>query len=72
MNLQERATALMLVENDRVLSRITPKVLSALGGGHNAVVNRDGEIMERAVLPREEEQLRLAEVQLEVVIRHPH
>jgi|UniRef100_A0A0K2VLR9 hypothetical protein len=28
--------------------------------------------MERAVLPREEEQLRLAEVQLEVVIRHPH
>uniref|UniRef100_A0A673VZ51 Importin 4 n=1 Tax=Salmo trutta TaxID=8032 RepID=A0A673VZ51_SALTR len=32
------------------------------------VVNRDGEIMERAVLPREEEQLRLAEVQLEVVI----
>ncbi|KAK6299385.1 hypothetical protein J4Q44_G00308950 [Coregonus suidteri] len=42
------------------------KVLCTLGGGHNGVVNRDGEIMEWAVLPREEEQLRLAEVQLEV------
>jgi hypothetical protein len=28
MNLQERATALMLVENDRVLSRITPRFLA--------------------------------------------
>ena len=64
MNLQERATALMLVENVQDHA----KVLSALGGGHNGVVNRDGEIMERAVLPREEEPLRLAEVQLEVVI----
>ena len=71
MNLQERATALMLVENDRVLSRITPRFL-ALWEEDTGVVNRDGEIMERAVLPREEEQLRLAEVQLEVVIRHPH
>ena len=47
------------------------KVLCALGGGHRGVVNPDGEVLERAGLPQEEEQLCHLEVELEVVGRHP-
>jgi hypothetical protein len=62
MNLQERVTALMFEENNRVLSRVRPRY---------RVVNHDREVLERAGLPQEEEQLRLVEVELEVVGRLP-
>ena len=39
-----------VVKNDRVLSRATPRFF-ALEGGHRGVVNRDGEVLERAGLP---------------------
>ena len=61
----------MLVENDRVLSRVTPRFF-ALWEDDSVELSAVMEVFERAGLPREEEQLRLAEVQLEVVIRHPH
>jgi hypothetical protein len=73
MNLQEQVTALVFAENVRVLSRVQghASVLCTLGGGHRGVVNWDGEVLERESLPREEGQLRLVEVELEVVGRHP-
>jgi hypothetical protein len=64
MNLQVLVTALMFAENDTVFSA---KVLCILGGGHRGIANCDGEVFERAGLPREEEQLYLVEVKLEVV-----
>ena len=65
MNLQEQVTSLMFAENDRVLSRVPPRFFCTLGGGFCGVVNRDGEVFERAGLPREEEQFSLVKVELE-------
>ena len=59
---------MMFAENDRVLSRVMPRYVCTLGGG---VVDRDGEVLEPAGLPREEKQFPLVKVELEVVGRHP-
>ena len=67
MSLQERVTALMFAENEG-----HAKVLCTLGGGHRGVVNCDGEVFERAGLPREEETLHPVKVELELVGQHPN
>jgi hypothetical protein len=41
----------MFAENDRVSSRLTPNVF-ALWERNTGVVNHDGEVLERAGLPR--------------------
>ena len=58
---------MMFAENDRLLSRVTPSLFVLSEGDNSGVVNRDGEVLDWAGLPREEEQLRLVEVELEVV-----
>ena len=63
---------MMFAENGRVLSRVTPRFFAFCGQRHRGVVKRDGEVLERAGLPREEEQLCLVRVALEVVGRHPN
>jgi hypothetical protein len=60
MNLQERVTYLMFAESDRVLSRVTPRFFALWEG--DRVVNHDGDVLEWAGLPWEEEQLRLVKV----------
>ena len=63
---------MMFSENYSVLSRVTPRFFALWeGGGHCAVVNCDGEVIEWAGLTGEEEQLCLVEVEIEVVTRHP-
>jgi hypothetical protein len=69
MNLQERVTALMFTENDRVLSMVMPRLL-ALWEGNTGVVNSDGGVFMRAGLPWDEQQFHLVEIKLEVVGRH--
>ena len=71
MNLQERVTALMFAENDRVLSRVTPRFFALWEGDNLQFVICDGEVLERAGLSWEEDQLRFVEVELEVMGRHP-
>ena len=61
-----RGTALMFSENDRVLSKVMPRFF-ALWEGDIVELST----LELAGLPRVEEQLRLVEVELEVVGRHP-
>jgi hypothetical protein len=70
MNLQEPVTTLMVTENNRLLSRVTPRFFS-LWEGDTGVVNHYGEVFERAGLPWEEEQFCLVDDKLEVVGRHP-
>jgi hypothetical protein len=55
---------------EQLLSRVELRFF-ALWVGDTGVVNRDREVFEWAGLPREEEQFRLVEVELEVVGRHP-
>ena len=66
MNLQECVTALMFAENDRLLSRVTPRFF-ALWEGNTVELST---VMERS-LSGQKEQCRLVEVALEVVGRHP-
>ena len=58
----------MFAENNRVLSRVTPRFF-ALWEGDTVKLSTVMEVLERAGLPREKEQRRLVEV--EVVGRHP-
>ena len=48
------------------------KVLCTLGKGHHGVVNRDGEVLEQAGLSGRKCSSILADVELEVVGRHPN
>ena len=56
MNLQDRVTALMFAENDRVLSRVTPRFF-ALWEGDTVEMSTVMRSLSGAGLPREEEQL---------------
>jgi hypothetical protein len=40
-----RIPALMFADNNRVLSRVTPRLFALWEGGHLGVVNCDGEVL---------------------------
>jgi hypothetical protein len=51
MYLQDGVIALMFAENDRVLSRVTPRFF-VIWDGDTGVVNFDGEVFQPVGLPR--------------------